>query len=215
MSGPLRRGRRGPSGAEVMVISAEQARLANQPFDASLIDLSGRRFGKVVVLHLAPDRNHRTVKWVVECDCGVRRMMRVLPNQTKSCGCLHKIRREERRQAALARMKPCSNCGGPVSAKIRGGQVRWDRVCGKECRGKRIAKGHEQSLPVARQALIIATAARVRCKRGHPLDLIGKSRRCRVCAAAVVERAARRDRRDYWRARRERERAGRAGNPVA
>lgn len=60
------------------------------------IDLTGRRFGRLVVLREAPER-HRTAggtpirQWVCQCDCG-RTVTLLQPNLTKpkpaqSCGC--------------------------------------------------------------------------------------------------------------------------------
>lgn len=60
----------------------------------ALQDLTGQRFGKLVVLSLDPERtpSGRT-KWFVRCDCGTEKSAQALSlknGDTRSCGCLHK-----------------------------------------------------------------------------------------------------------------------------
>lgn len=55
----------------------------------SLIDLSGQRFGRLVVKRRGPNLGNR-VSWIVECDCGrVKTVRRGALNSgaTVSCGC--------------------------------------------------------------------------------------------------------------------------------
>ncbi len=59
------------------------------------IDLTGKVFGRLIVLELVPNCQFRT--WKVQCSCGgpysiknVRSMSLVKKNGTKSCGCIHK-----------------------------------------------------------------------------------------------------------------------------
>lgn len=59
--------------------------------NTALIDLTGRRFGRLrVVARCGAD--HRGVPfWTCKCDCGTLRMIRgpsLRNGQTKSCGCL-------------------------------------------------------------------------------------------------------------------------------
>lgn len=58
-----------------------------------LIDLTGQRFGKVVVLNQSGIDKHKKIIWNCVCDCG--KETKVLGNslsrgKTKSCGCLQK-----------------------------------------------------------------------------------------------------------------------------
>lgn len=86
-------------------------------------DLTGRRFGRLVVLHREPTVNLRT-RWAVRCDCGTQK---VVPAQsltparyvkpTNSCGCLQ-------REKAANRMRIHGLAGTPqhdlyVQAKRR------------------------------------------------------------------------------------------------
>ena len=62
-----------------------------------LIDLTGKRFGKLVVIERAKDHvsssgQHR-VAWLCQCDCGNQKIIvgkELRYNNTKSCGCLAK-----------------------------------------------------------------------------------------------------------------------------
>ena len=59
---------------------------------AKLIDLTGKRFGRLLVVSKAESKNKRTM-WNCICDCGSRvvvggKDMRQV--KTKSCGCYHK-----------------------------------------------------------------------------------------------------------------------------
>ena len=60
-------------------------------------DLTGRRFGRLIVIeraedHVYPSGNHR-IQWLCKCDCGnkdvVVKSNLLLNGHTQSCGCLH------------------------------------------------------------------------------------------------------------------------------
>jgi len=63
-----------------------------------LIDITGRRFGRLTVLAIWPARNRcksrkiqRTIYWLCRCDCGVELPVRghsLSFGRTRSCGCL-------------------------------------------------------------------------------------------------------------------------------
>ena len=58
---------------------------------AKIIDLTGQRFGKLVVIKRAPNKNKRTM-WLCKCDCGNEvevRSDQLRGGVTNSCGCLH------------------------------------------------------------------------------------------------------------------------------
>jgi len=55
-----------------------------------IIDLTGKRFGRLVVLALHPERSRM---WVCRCDCGGERIVRgsdLIRGMSKSCNCLRK-----------------------------------------------------------------------------------------------------------------------------
>ena len=56
-----------------------------------LIDLTGKRFGRLVVLKRVADNKHGKSMWVCKCNCGVEKIMsgnNLKTGHTKSCGCL-------------------------------------------------------------------------------------------------------------------------------
>lgn len=66
-------------------------------------DLTGRRFGRLIVIERTPDKGGRTA-WKCLCDCGTSKVVNgasVLRGSTRSCGCL---RRESARRNAAANL---------------------------------------------------------------------------------------------------------------
>src|SRR3990172_10612067 len=79
-----------------------------------VIDLTGQRFGRLVVLNIVPNDNHRTT-WLCICDCGNKHTVRgdiLKRGKSKSCGCL----REEHpgivaaQLAAVIKRKNATHC---------------------------------------------------------------------------------------------------------
>lgn len=64
--------------------------LARELMKGRAEDLTGRRFGKLVVL----SRDVRNGYWICECDCGNRKSIRgnslTMKNGTRSCGCIQR-----------------------------------------------------------------------------------------------------------------------------
>ena len=58
------------------------------------IDLTGQRFGRLVVIRELEERQGIHIKWECVCDCGNKHNATgsnlKKPNHTRSCGCLHK-----------------------------------------------------------------------------------------------------------------------------
>lgn len=57
-----------------------------------LIDLTGQRFGRLVVLERAGSDKNKSALWFCRCDCGKEKVInsKSLRNgSTRSCGCLH------------------------------------------------------------------------------------------------------------------------------
>ena len=57
-----------------------------------VIDITGLRVGRLVVLERAGKDKHGSAQWMVLCDCGVTKIVRGINLRagTKSCGCLNK-----------------------------------------------------------------------------------------------------------------------------
>jgi len=55
-------------------------------------DLTGKRFGRLVVVALSDERGNRNqLKWLCQCDCGTQKVIEaslLRDGKTKSCGCL-------------------------------------------------------------------------------------------------------------------------------
>lgn len=57
----------------------------------NLVDLTGRRFGRLIVLSRAQNDARKRVRWICVCDCGntkVARALDLVDSKTRSCGCL-------------------------------------------------------------------------------------------------------------------------------
>lgn len=81
-------------------------------------DLTGRRFGRLVVTARAPNEWHRPV-WTCRCDCGElvgKRASDLLSGHTRSCGCL---RRENTGKVGKANAGRDSNIASGVSRTAR------------------------------------------------------------------------------------------------
>lgn len=62
-----------------------------------MLDLEGKRFGKLTVLRLYPKSNRHGRFWVCKCDCGMEVAVlasNLVSGHTKSCGCTRKNRKE-------------------------------------------------------------------------------------------------------------------------
>lgn len=63
---------------------------------ARYIDITGRRFGKLVALERVPNQGVK-VRWLCQCDCGNKTELNSwdLRKKVKSCGCLLRLKKEE------------------------------------------------------------------------------------------------------------------------
>lgn len=58
-----------------------------------LIDLTGRRYGRLTVIKRADDKKYKCPHWICKCDCGNEKIVsgsNLKTGQTRSCGCLRK-----------------------------------------------------------------------------------------------------------------------------
>jgi hypothetical protein len=65
------------------------------------IDMTGQRFGKLVVLRRAPTPSGEA-RWSCVCDCGGERVVQggaLRKGQTTSCGCVRPLRGSEKARA--------------------------------------------------------------------------------------------------------------------
>ena len=55
------------------------------------IDLTGQKFGRLIVMERIPNRKGGRIQWLCVCDCGTQKIIigkNLKNNNTKSCGCL-------------------------------------------------------------------------------------------------------------------------------
>lgn len=79
---------------EMADIQPTNAHAAPQPLptDKRFKDLTGRRFGRLLVKYYLGRQGHRNSIWMAVCDCGDQRIVRtghLLNGSTQSCGCLN------------------------------------------------------------------------------------------------------------------------------
>ena len=66
---------------------------------AEIIDLTGRRFGRLVVIERAKKNKSGHRRWLCRCDCGVEKVVtcsNIRRGDTTSCGCRHKENNSQR-----------------------------------------------------------------------------------------------------------------------
>ena len=69
-----------------------------------LIDLTGRRFERLLVLRRDTESTKKEPYWICKCDCGTIKSIAgtsLREGRTKSCGCLNNEMRSERGKASL------------------------------------------------------------------------------------------------------------------
>lgn len=87
------------------------------------LNLTGKRFGKLVALSKAPSRNGKTY-WLCQCDCGKQKEIQtthLTNSKTQSCGCLVNGEKEPRQK-----FENCLCCGQPLS-------THQYKFCSKKC----------------------------------------------------------------------------------
>lgn len=117
-----------------------------------MIDLSGKRFGRLVVVDFAGLNNRHQAQWKCECDCGntvVTDGSRLRSGMTKSCGCLQKDRTSESSVHDLTGQRFGLLTVIERDGQTPSGNVRWRCKCdcGKETTvvGSLLLNGNTQS----------------------------------------------------------------------
>jgi hypothetical protein len=143
----------------------------------SFIDLTGQRFGRLVVVRRVEDNRHRQAQWLCTCDCGNTITCvgyRLRTSDTKSCGCF-----KHDRSASIGRARTIPLDGGIFgrwtvieragSSPGKGGLALW-RVrceCGNErnIQGVALRGGRSRSCGCLSREI---TSARLRTKPNPP-----------------------------------------------
>ena len=111
----------------------------------ALIDITGQRFGRLVVLHrdeTKPRGHGKKVYWICQCDCGnVKSIMgdNIKRGLVVSCGCFHKEKFSELRFKDLTGQQFGFLTALQVTKKGDDGSYYWDCQC--KCGNKKEVKG--------------------------------------------------------------------------
>ncbi len=113
------------------------------------IDLTGKRFGKFIIIkrgknHIAPSGKPVTI-WLCRCDCGKEfniNVSHLYNNHTQSCGCLHEVANrkrtidlENKRFGKLMVIKRVEDYIQPSGKK----RIQWECAC--DCGNRIIIRG--------------------------------------------------------------------------
>ena len=102
----------------------------------------GKRFGRLVIIAIAPERKGRNTYWLCECDCGNRKVIQggnLTSGAIKSCGCYQRecgrnklVDFAGHRFGRLIVLSRATNTKGTPTHRV--GRVRWLCLCdcGKE-----------------------------------------------------------------------------------
>lgn len=153
------------------------------------IDLTGQRFGKLVVIKQSENRNGRTA-WLCKCDCGNTKVVRSIElrrGDTISCGCYRKdhpsvfydlngkrygrltvVKRVENKGSQAAWLCIC-DCGNEKVAKSRDLRNGLVKSCG--CLHKEIARGKALKHGCCKTKLYaVWNSMRQRCNNSNSKD---------------------------------------------
>ena len=85
---------------------------------AMAIDLTGDRFGRLVVTERAGKNRHRHALWLCQCDCGgkiITTIQDLRSGSTSSCNCLRReIATATLRRTVGVKPRACRICKGPI-----------------------------------------------------------------------------------------------------
>ena len=96
----------------------------------TVIDRTGERYGRLVVMERAPSEGAPGARWLCQCDCGRKKIVRAGDLQrgsTRSCGCLQAEKRRKAKKIrakeiqAQARRNICYNVYCPQRNNTRAG----------------------------------------------------------------------------------------------
>jgi len=101
-----------------------------------LIDLTGKKFGKLIVKERAPNKNNQ-VCWLCKCDCGnevIVTRRELLTGHTKSCGCYRKEITAKRNKEIKPKKLDGLRFGKltvlkPTELRDTNGAIIWECVC--------------------------------------------------------------------------------------
>lgn len=78
--------------------------------ETHFVDITGNKYGKLIVLQLSKEKSNGGCKWICECDCGnitIVSQGNLVSGHTSSCGCLNRRRGED--NPLFRGIRPLSN----------------------------------------------------------------------------------------------------------
>lgn len=108
------------------------------------IDLTEKRFGRLIVIEQAGQDSQRNYKWLCRCDCGNKVIVRgydLKNGHTKSCGCLRKeitmkgstkhghTKNRKRTEEYMSWESMIQRCTNPNNPQWKDYGGRWIKVC--------------------------------------------------------------------------------------
>ena len=147
-----------------------------------LIDLTGKRFGRLTVLEKGASDKSGTVRWLCECNCGEKRVVRgnsLKAGGTKSCGCLphpHFIDLAGKKFGKLTVIKRTKN--------TQSSAAKW--ICRCECGEETIAT-----------TSILNSGKKISCGCAYMRDLTGR----RFGKLTIIDRAPNKGKKVTWNCR--------------
>lgn len=120
-----------------------------------LIDLSGQKFGRLTVMERGKNTDRGEATWRCKCKCGSETVVRsdcLRRGDTKSCGCLAKEKRANRRCQVCKRLKALSEYAGRKGRVCSSCQTRKPASTGGRKNKKReiVTEADDLALKMAR-----------------------------------------------------------------
>lgn len=155
-----------------------------------LVDLTGQRFGRLVVVERAPNRGTATV-WRCRCDCGSSHevrgtSLRSAARPTRSCGCMERERRIDRTSTDLVCSRPTTRYPGGRTGTQAGYLAHYyldDKPCPTCIEGaRRETAARLAADPTARLRYVLWTKYRLTVERY--LDMLEEQGYgCAICGS--------------------------------
>ena len=118
------------------------------------IDLTGKQFGKLVVLNEAGRDKHQQVLWLCKCECGNTKVIRgneLKKGDTKSCGCFRKEKMKKRCEDEECRKRQSEIMKKVNEEKWKDEEYRQRRIIAAKKLNEEQWKDNERRFAIIRQ----------------------------------------------------------------
>ena len=108
------------------------------------IDLTGRRFGRLVVIKRleVSQSNRQSIFWLCKCDCGNEKIVNkaeLISSHTRSCGCLRKENSKSKTFIDITNKKFGKLTAIEIISRNKRGSIEWRCIC--DCGNEKIVLG--------------------------------------------------------------------------